>query len=502
MSIALSKDKSAVRPTCYYTERTCYVGKAVALGGKPMRRSSLSRLVVVMSCLVGGAISFSSPAEAQRKKPPPAGTSEPAPKKKKKAPAAAPVAEAPPADAAAAPAEDPAALAPAPAVAPAPAPAPPPPPVTTHAKRSAQPAAMEDTTTTTDLPPPPQRSLRKKTAKNTPRPAEVDEDDEVPVRKKTTAHKSTTRRDLEDEEEEDRAATKKTEEPDKGDDEPEGKEAEAEPEPESDVDTDTDSPAQKARRPKPFLLDVTAGLAVFSRHFSYADDVYNELPNYDLGAAPAISLEAAVYPFKNKSGSLSAGFVGRFEYAFGIATTYKVPTGDQDGSHSTTALAYSLGVRGNYAFGKTMANIVSAGFEFGGQSFVIDHPPPVPGNANIPSVEYKFVRPNLMGRFPVIDRLAAIGTFGYLMVSSAGEIVSPEYFRGASSSASGIDIGLGAAYEIKMSPRGTVKFLELRPMLTFRQYAFKFNPDATDPYIASGATDQYFGINLGVATRL
>ena len=447
-----------------------------------------------MSYLVGGALFLSSPAEAQRKKPPPSGSAAPAPKKKKATPAPAP--EAAPADAAAMPAEDPAAIAPAP---------PPPPPATTHAKRAAQPAAIEETTTTTDLPPPPQRSLRKKTAKNTPRPAEVDEDaDEVPVRKKSTAHKSTTRQNLDEEEEEDRPAPKKAEEPekDKGDDEAENKEAEAEPEPDSDSDTDTESPAKKARRPKPYFLDVTAGLAVFSRHFSYADDIYNELPNYDLGAAPAISLEASVVPFKNKTGSLSAGFVGRFEYAFGIATTYKVPTGDQEGSKSTTALAYSLGVRGNYAFGSTMANIISAGFEFGGQSFVIDHPPPVPGNANIPSVEYKFVRPNLFGRFPIIDRLSALGSFGYLMVSSAGEIVSPEYFRGASSSASGLDLGIGAAYEIKMSPRGTLKFLELRPMLNFRRYAFKFNPDATDPYIASGATDQYLGINLGVATRL
>jgi hypothetical protein len=39
-------------------------------------------------------------------------------------------------------------------------------------------------------------------------------------------------------------------------------------------------------------------------------------------------------------------------------------------------------------------------------------------------------------------------------------------------------------------------------MLTFRRYSFKFNPDATDPYQASGATDDYLGINLGIATRL
>jgi hypothetical protein len=194
--------------------------------------------------------------------------------------------------------------------------------------------------------------------------------------------------------------------------------------------------------------------------------------------------------------------VGSFEYAVGLGTTYKVPTGDQAGSHGTTALAYSIGARGNYAFGSTMANIVSAGLEFGAQSFIVDHPPPVRGNANIPSVEYKFLRPNLMGRFPVTDKISVIGAAGYLMVSSAGEIVSPEYFRGDTSSASGLDLGIGGAYEIKMSPRGTIKFLEFRPMLTFRRFSYKFNPAADDPYIASGATDDYIGLNLGVATRL
>ncbi|MET0592982.1 MAG: hypothetical protein ABW133_09800 [Polyangiaceae bacterium] len=417
-----------------------------------------------------------------------------------------PVADAP-VDAAA---PEPAAAAPMPAPADEPAPLPAP-AVSKRSRHQAQPAAAPIAEeTTTDLGPPPQRSVRKKQVKArgvVAAEVEAEDDDGQPIRKKkpTTRH---LRRDADEEQEEDRAVTRKSAEVDRGsDDAPEEPakeepEAEAEAEPESDVDTDTDSPAKKSRRPKPFLVDVTASLRGFQRHFSYVDDLYNELPNYDLGGAPALALEAAVFPFKNAKGSLSAGFVGSFEYAFGLGTTYKVPTGDQAGSHSTTALAYSLGVRGNYAFGSTMSNIVSAGLEFGGQSFTVDHPPPVPGNANIPSVSYKFLRPNVMGRFPVAKDISVIGTFGYLMVSSAGEIVSPEYFRGDSSSASGLDLGIGGAYEIKMSSKGTVKFLELRPMLTFRRYSFKFNPAADDPYIASGATDDYIGLNLGVATRL
>jgi len=39
-------------------------------------------------------------------------------------------------------------------------------------------------------------------------------------------------------------------------------------------------------------------------------------------------------------------------------------------------------------------------------------------------------------------------------------------------------------------------------MLTLRRYSFKFNPAQDDPYFASGATDDYIGLNLGVATRL
>jgi len=450
---------------------------------------------------------LSSPADAQRKKASSGATSEAKPKRRKPAQVAPPppVAEAP-VEAPAAPVAAPAPAADEPAALPAPAPAPSPPPAVSskRTRRGAAPAPVAEDTTTTDLGPPPQRSLRKKSMKNAGG-TEVAEDDEgQPIRRKKPATRSLRHDQDEDEDEDHAAATKDDSSSEKAEEEavPE-KEAEAEPEPESDADTDTDSAATKKRRPKPYLFDITAALRGFQRHFSYIDDKYNELPNYDLGGAPAIAFDVGVYPFKNAKGSLSAGFTGSFEYAVGLGTTYKVPTGSQEGTHGTTALSYALGVRGNYAFGATLSNILSAGAEFGAQSFIVDHPAPVRGNANIPSVEYKFIRPNVQGRFPVMDKLAVIGSVGYLMVSSAGEIVSTEYFRGATSSASGLDIGVGAAYEIKMNPRGTIKFLELRPMLTFRRYTFKFAPDeTTDPYVASGATDDYVGLNLGIATRL
>jgi hypothetical protein len=38
-------------------------------------------------------------------------------------------------------------------------------------------------------------------------------------------------------------------------------------------------------------------------------------------------------------------------------------------------------------------------------------------------------------------------------------------------------------------------------MLNFRRYTFKFTPADSDPYISSGATDDYIALNLGVGTR-
>jgi hypothetical protein len=77
--------------------------------------------------------------------------------------------------------------------------------------------------------------------------------------------------------------------------------------------------------------------------------------------------------------------------------------------------------------------------------------------------------------------------------------VSQAYFPGAITKASGIDVNAGVAWV----PISSMKAFELRPMLGWRRISFTFNPDpATDPYVATGAHDDYLSLALMFGLRL
>jgi hypothetical protein len=245
------------------------------------------------------------------------------------------------------------------------------------------------------------------------------------------------------------------------------------------------------------FLDAQIGLKGFQRHLAYQGDTANVIPDYDLGGAPAVAIEVGVYPIRTSSGSITAGLTGTFENAFSIGTTYREPTGmDQQGTHATSANAFSVGARGNYNFG---SNTLGIGVEYGALNYTVDLPPPDMNNAQVPDVAYRFIRPSLNGRFGLSNSFALIANFGYLYVLSAGEIVSQAYFPGAITKASGIDVNAGVAW----APIASMRGFELRPMLGWRRISFTFNPDpAVDPYVATGAHDDYLSLALMFGLRL
>jgi hypothetical protein len=165
-------------------------------------------------------------------------------------------------------------------------------------------------------------------------------------------------------------------------------------------------------------------------------------------------------------------------------------------------MALAIGARGNFHFGAT--NTVGIGAEYGIQKFTLDLPEPTPDNAQVPDVDYRFIRPNVVGRFGIADKITLLASLGYLYIMSAGEIVSSTYFPGGITSASGFDLGLGVGW----APfGGGMKGLEIRPMLGWRRIGFTFkidpnNPDPADPYVATGAHDDYFSGALMIGYRL
>lgn len=249
----------------------------------------------------------------------------------------------------------------------------------------------------------------------------------------------------------------------------------------SDQDRDRATPTRvKATPVSSRLLEASLAFDWFTRHLKYAGDTQNTLPPYDAGGAPAASLSAAVFPLR--TGEWSVGASGSFAYGF-------INSKANGGSYTTRANQYSIGARGRYHFGPI--GYVGLGFDYGGQNYSIDLPPPTATNAGVPDVAYRYLRPSVEGRIEVIKSLSVLGRFGYLIVLSAGEIISNTYFIDSRSSVSGIDLGLTVAYEV-------YPHFEIRPGFDYRHYAFSFQPLPTDPRIASTASDTYLAFSLGV----
>jgi hypothetical protein len=245
--------------------------------------------------------------------------------------------------------------------------------------------------------------------------------------------------------------------------------------------------------PRGPLLDAELGVHGFQRHLRYSGDQFGVLPAYDLSGAPAGALVVSAYPYRTKT--ISIGIAGSFEYAFALGSTFKAPPAGQAAgtTYTTQSLAFSIGPRGDYYFGRLSS--VGIGLDYGTQTYSVDLPPPTMTDAGVPDVAYGFIRPSIQARLGLTDKIAVFAGFGYLIILKAGEIVSNTYFPASRSSANGIEANLGGAYQM-------ASHLELRLALDYRLYSLKFNPIASDPYIATGATDTFLGATLGLAYRM
>jgi hypothetical protein len=254
----------------------------------------------------------------------------------------------------------------------------------------------------------------------------------------------------------------------------------------------------KPHRPSP--LSVAAGLRLFSRHFSYNQDVNANLRPYKLGVAPSLFGSIAWYPAAHFTGGVAAhiGIVGDIEQS--VATSSAL---DPSGTKYATSLnAYSVGLRGRIPFDPHELGI---SLRYGRQAFNIAGD--VDPNATVatgvtvkrdllPDVAYQYLSPAIDARF-------GFGAFGigahvaYRFVLSAGDIKSAAWFPAATVTA--LDAGLFATYEIVPTLHALIGF-------DVRRYGFDMHSSpsdlAKDHDVAGGAVDQYLAGFLGVEWRL
>ena len=221
-------------------------------------------------------------------------------------------------------------------------------------------------------------------------------------------------------------------------------------------------------------LRIAAGPELYGRHFSYRDDIFGELQEYDVTATPAVSATADVYPMIGRRGALAGlGLAGRFTH---------VPSFDsEDGAgarYRSEARAYAVGAR--YRYRLAMIELAGA-LDYGAQSFSIA----AVGDAmepDFPAVDYRYLRAGASAAAPIWSRYSISVAAGYRQVLDSGEIAGDDFFP--RSSARGLDVELALHAALMWG-------FDLRAGAALERYGHDLQPVPGDDRVAGGALDQY-----------
>ena len=231
---------------------------------------------------------------------------------------------------------------------------------------------------------------------------------------------------------------------------------------------------------RPFL-EISVGSRVFSRSMAFAQNV-NGLAGYHLDHGTGLVAEMALHPFGASAATANTwaaglGVYGTVNLAVGLGTQV-----DASGaSSSTDAYGYEAGLRYRIAAG--IFDLLPRG------SYLVDSF--VTRGDQSPNVHYQVLRVGLATRAALSARFSLRASLDYLHVLSAGALTSTTFPR---ASANGVDVALGAGYEIG-------KTFELQASAALRRYGFDMRSQPGDSVVAGGASDQYLSMTIGMAYR-
>ena len=230
-----------------------------------------------------------------------------------------------------------------------------------------------------------------------------------------------------------------------------------------------------AKRSAEPVWEVSLGPRVLARTFTYTDNLAG-LPGYTLAAAPALALDAVLFPMAGSRGlARKFGFAGHFETSIGVKTVARDGAASQD----TSLNSYWFG--GRY---RTTSNnfMFTLGADYGAHQFNLDLTDGVP-----PNVRYSVFRPSAAVRADTGGGLSLSVTLAYLHVLSVGAMGQNDRFP--RDKVVGAEIGAGIGYTVDRS-------FDVRLGADLRHYAHTMNVRPGDPLIVGGALDEHFGVTL------
>ncbi|QRK07395.1 hypothetical protein JQX13_46490 [Archangium violaceum] len=248
--------------------------------------------------------------------------------------------------------------------------------------------------------------------------------------------------------------------------------------------TEATAPA-KSTGAKPVALEVVLGGGTLGRRLGYTGEQTGRLLGYELMAAPSGRVSVSFFPGAIGSRGVLA-HIGLHVEGTGTRALSTTPTG---ALFSASAYGLAAGLVGRVPLGASELLLEA---DYGQQTFAFR----TYGGADLeglPNMDYRYVRGGLGGRVQVTERLAVLLDAAWLAVLRTGEMGGPDYFPRASTN------GLEGALTLGFGLNPT---MELRLGGQYRRYLHTLNAQPEDVRVAGGAVDEYFTVQLGLATRV
>lgn len=233
------------------------------------------------------------------------------------------------------------------------------------------------------------------------------------------------------------------------------------------------------------MVHVGGGLELGGRRFRYTNPQTVLMRNFDAGGVPMVRLNADVFPLASMHHKLLSGISLSGTFSRGAP----VNSNTSDGQVVGTGFGdMELGVGWRVPVGRpTLAGNggdVALQVAYGRQFFSFDQMNPLA--AEVPEVDYKFVRVGAGFGSTFSERYRAHGVASYRMVKSSGLL--GERFEADNTSGIGIDAGLS------MRLRDS---FELRVEANLVRYGHTFQFEDGAEFQAAGASDSFFGVLFG-----
>jgi hypothetical protein len=247
-------------------------------------------------------------------------------------------------------------------------------------------------------------------------------------------------------------------------------------------------PPPASRGSKPHFLVIDAGADVLNRRLAWSQVATANLRSYDLAlfGQPAIGVQ--FYPLAMMRDDLLAGLGAEVGFAFAPWLQSRLASSPE--AFPTSATRIDGGLRFRIIPSKSFPLSITPSVGLRSQSFTVGALSDGRRLDGLPNIAFLGLRAGVGLEVPVIaERLLLFGRFGIIPVFSAGEIISSAFFPNGSAFGFEANAGVGV---------GLTSFLQVRASFEFASYGLSFQTQATDTYVAAGASDTYLGGNASV----